>query len=151
MSKDSDDCIAREECKELIRTVNSLLLLFYDKITGFWKQLFLGCTGFVALVVPIAVNAVAPSAVNKLLLCSVAMAILAALCLIYPLVKGAINIKKIHEEGRRILIDRYHIKDYALPYCTKSIIISIIAFGIMFFGALILLGVSLYTSQQISG
>ena len=146
MPNGPDDRIAREECKELIQSVNSLLLLFYDKITGFWKQLFFGCTGFVALVVPVAINAEISSAGKMLLLCSVVMAILAALCLIYPLVKGAINIKKIHEAGRQILINRYQMKDYAQPYCTKPIIISVISFGIMFFGALTLLGAALYTT-----
>ena len=137
---------SQEACKETVLAVNSLLLLFYEQITGFWKQLFLGCTGFVALVVPIAVNAEMPSNVKKLLLCSVVAATLAASGLIYPLVKGAINIKKIHEEGRRILVNHSQMKDYAMPYCTKSISISIVVFGVLFFCALTLLCVALYST-----
>ena len=115
-----------EDCKELIQAVNSLQLLYCDKITKFWQQLFLGCTGYVALAVPIAVKVEIPASAQRLLLFSVVVAILAALALIYPLAKGIMNIKAIHEEGRHMLIKYFHQKDSAPPYCTRGIVICIL-------------------------
>lgn len=147
MKKEYDGRIVKLDCKEQIQTVNALLLLFYEKITSFWKQLFVGCTGFVALIVPIAISRDIPNAARKWMLGSVGVALLAAVAIIYPLIKGMLNIKKIHESGRRMLKNA-GFTDYAPPYCTKTIVCCIVAFGIAYFGALVLLGVALYSTMS---
>ena len=127
--------------KEQKEQANSLELAYYEKLDGFWKQLFLGCTGFVSLVVPLALKTDMAATSRKLLVCAVFVVIVATVCLIAPMLRSAAILKKLRckaIEGKAT--------EYTPSYCTILILVSLIGFALSIIVALILLSTALYST-----
>lgn len=138
--------------KEAMQQLNKLEFHYYEKMGDFWKQLFLGCTGFIALVVPLTLSADIVSGPKRWLVFALFAVLVAAGALIIPLLKSAIVTKKIFEYGKEKLEEQLRerggeYKWMITPqYYTRRMIVSLAVFGVAFLSALMLLCYALYAS-----
>ena len=120
--------------------LNELEFRYYEKLGGFWKQLFLGCTSFIGLVTSFTLDMDISGSAKRLLVFALVFILVAAIALVIPIFQSAAIIKKIWEGGMRgesMVVPEY----YTLPMIT-----SLSVFALAFLLALVLLCRALYAS-----
>ena len=129
------------DANELVKAqLNELECRYYEKLGNFWKQLFLGCTGFAGLVVPFTLQADITGLPKRLLAFASYSTFVAAIALVVPIFQSAAIIKKIWEGGMRgesMVVPKY----YTLP-----MIASLSVFALALLLALAFLCRALYAS-----
>lgn len=81
---------------------NDLELKYRDKQESFWQRMFMGCTGFVAVVVPLAIQIDMPRCTRVCLFGAVASVSVCTLCIILLLYHSVRWRKKLFEKGRKV-------------------------------------------------
>ena len=102
----------------LMQQVNVLELEYYDKQDVFWQRMFTGCTGFVAIVIPLSIQIAMSRVTRWRLVGAVASAAICALCHI-PLLYGSVRRRReLFEHGRKVARGESTVFDYSPPDIT---------------------------------
>ena len=90
------------ERKALLQQINDLELKYRDKQETFWQRMFMGCTGFVAVVAPLSLQVNMSSGARICLAIAVAAIALCVLCIV-PLLYSSVRWHKaLFEHGQKI-------------------------------------------------
>lgn len=103
----------------LMQQVNDLELKYHDKQDAFWQCVFMGCTGFVAVVAPLSIQIDISRGVRWCFFGAVASAALCALCLI-PLLYNSVRWhRELFEHGRKVARGESNILDFSPADVTR--------------------------------
>lgn len=86
----------------LRQQVNDIELKWHDKQEAFWQRMFMGCTGFVAVVTPLSIQVDMSRGVRWCLLGAVTTAALCALCHIPLLYSSVLWYRELLRHGRKL-------------------------------------------------
>ena len=104
---------AEADRQALKQQVNDLELKYYDKQEVFWQRMFTGCTGFVAIVMPLSIRIDMSREVRWCILGAVASAAICALCNIPLLYSTVRRHKELFEHGRNLARGETNTPDYS--------------------------------------
>ena len=94
--------MANTQMQAVMQQVNDLELKYRDKQETFWQRMFMGCTGFVAVVAPMSLRSNMPSGVRICLVIAVSAIALCVLCIV-PLLYSSVRWHKaLFEHGQRV-------------------------------------------------
>ena len=82
--------MANIQMQAVMQQLNDLELKYRDKQESFWQRMFMGCTGFVAVVVPLSLRVNMPSSARIFLVIAVSAIALCVLCIV-PLLYGSVR------------------------------------------------------------
>ena len=92
----------RDSMKAAMQQVNDLELMYRDKQETFWQRMFMGCTGFVAVIVPLATQIDMTRCTRMCLFGAVAAVLVCILCII-PLLYCSVRWhRKLFEHGKKV-------------------------------------------------
>lgn len=94
--------MANAQMQAVMQQVNDLELKYRDKQETFWQRMFMGCTGFVAVVAPMSLRSNMPSGVRVCLVIAVSAIALCVLCIV-PLLYSSVRWHKaLFEHGQKV-------------------------------------------------
>ena len=94
--------MANTQMQAVMQQVNDLELKYRDKQESFWQRMFMGCTGFVAVVTPLSLQVSMPNGARICLAIAVAATALCALSII-PLLYSSVRWHKVlFEHGQKV-------------------------------------------------
>ena len=95
--------MANTQMQALMQQVNDLELKYRDKQETFWQRMFMGCTGFVAVVAPLSLQIEMSRNARMCLSITVVATALCTLCMV-PLLYGSVRWHKaLFEQGQKIV------------------------------------------------
>ena len=95
--------MANTQIQAVMQQVNDLELKYRDKRETFWQRMFMGCTGFVAVVTPLSLQVAMPRNARICLAIAVAATALCALGIV-PLLYGSVRWHKtLFEHGQKVV------------------------------------------------
>jgi len=122
--------------------LNELELKYYDNLDAFWRMLFTGCVGFVALVVPLILKAEIANPTMVWMKYSIGFVIAACIFLVVPMFRYPLIIKRIREDG----IKCHGQGESKQTYFNATMWVFIGLFFASIIAALVLLGMALWWS-----
>lgn len=100
------------------RLANELELRYWDKRETFWQRMFLGCSGFVAVVTPLALMEQVPNAARHFLFGAVAMAAVCAALLIVVLRRSTRCMADLVGKAKEIARHQFRCAEFTPPEMT---------------------------------
>lgn len=92
--------MADERLTEWQKLANELELKYWEKRESFWQRIFMGCSGFVAVVTPIALQVSVPDKVRHYLFGAVIAAALCAVLLVGILYRSIRYMNELLEKAK---------------------------------------------------